>query len=168
MGKRDSVNDDKRVVGGIQGSRASDPDARTRAGTAVSRCHQKAGDLSFEHVLCIDHCSPVYIFGFDGRDGAGHIVLLHGSVTYDDDFVEIFVILLQCHNGWHRSSLKGLGGITDAAYLYHSRRASNREGEASVRAGRSSVGGGELHYRRTDHRTVLVLDGTLYGIATLG
>ena len=92
---RQSINDDERVVGGVERRTATDADAGTGTGaTAVGR-DVHTGNLALNHVLGIDHNALVLFVGLDGRHRTGHVAFLRHAITDDHSLTEGVVNLFE-------------------------------------------------------------------------
>ena len=112
---RHAVDDDQRVVGGIQrrASTNADGSAATR-GTAAAG-DADTGNLTLHHVLGVDHEALVLRVGLQGRHRSGQVALLHSAVTDDHHVLQHRLVVLECNcqsgGGLHRLRL-----IADVAH----------------------------------------------------
>ena len=151
-----AVDDDERVVGGVERGRAADADGGRSARLAGGRRHEQARDLAGEHLVGGVDGAAVDVVGLDGHDGAGHVALLDGAVADDHDLVQELIVLGEGDGGGHLGCLEGLRSVADAAHHDGGIGRRNPEGEVAVQVGHRTVARARLHDGGSDHGTHLV------------
>ena len=104
--KRNAIDNDERVIRCLQGCGTTDSDCRSATWTAIPRDNLQTCDLTLEHVLGRYDRSAVKLLGLDRSDRSGHIILLDGTVTDDNDVIEEFAILHDGHDCRNCGSLE--------------------------------------------------------------
>ena len=94
-GERDAVEDDERVVGGVQGTLTADTDAHGLARTGGGLGELDTGDTALQGVGDVVGRDLAEALAGDGGDGTGHVRAAGGTVTDHDRGFELFGILLE-------------------------------------------------------------------------
>ena len=110
-----TVDDDKRVVAGIERSTTADTDTATSPRRALGR-DLYPRDLTDEEVAGRGDSALLEVLRIEGADGSGEVLLLHGAVADDDDLLEVLSTLGEDDLQRERSATEGYGlrGIADA------------------------------------------------------
>ena len=85
---RHVVDDDQRIVAGVEGRAATDADVGLGARRTTLACDSHTGHLTYEQVLGVDHNTLVLAVWFQGGDRSSQVLLLDHAVADDDHLVE--------------------------------------------------------------------------------
>ena len=130
-----SVDDDERLVGGVQGSALADTDRTGGTGGTGALGDLQTGDLTEKEVFGRVGFHTVKFIRLHGYDRSGGIGFLDFTITDDNHLVEVFVVFGQLDPSRHLGCLERDGRITDAADLDGRIRTGHTEDEVAVQPG---------------------------------
>ncbi len=85
-----SVDNDQRIVGGVERSTAADADVGTGAGVTAVGCNYHTGACTYQQVVGVGGKSGLNFIGLDYGHTTGGVLFLHCTVTYYHEVLENF------------------------------------------------------------------------------
>ena len=163
-----AIDDDKRLIGSIQGCTLADTDGTGGTGRTGALGDLQTGDLSEKEVFCRRRFDAVQFIRFHGHDGTGRIGLLNFAVTDDHDFFQELVVLGKQDPARHLGSPVSHRLVADAADINRRIGSGHGKYEIAVHTGGHAIVCPPFHDSCPDDGPLFIGNRTSHLISALG
>ena len=155
-----AINHIKRLCTCIDGRLTTDADGGGGTRSTGGLYRGDTGGTALQGLVQVGDDGALDGVFLHGDGSAGHIALLHSTVTHDDDFVEEFGIFRQFHVDDRLAAHNDFLRCIADGREHECRAGLHRDHVVSIEVCDGTVGGALLHDTGSDDRADIVRDGT--------